>query len=153
MGGPWEAGGGQQQALPSLRPMSHLADMVGHGCSGLLGNSHPGRPSGQEELWQQFLSTKKSPGPGPTPWARIRCPTHACIVVVAVWKLKRFSLGNQVRMGVSSARQNKQPGGLGVPKALTSTCQGRGCFCQSQCRKSSRVPRPSPRWADAGMGL
>lgn len=61
MGGPWEAGGGQQQALPSLRPMSHLADKVGHGRLGLLGNSHPGGPSGREEVWQQFLSTKKRP--------------------------------------------------------------------------------------------
>lgn len=34
--------------------------------------------------------------------------THACIVVVAAWKLKRFSLGNHVRMGVSSGRDEEQ---------------------------------------------
>lgn len=70
-------------------------------------------PSRRERVQQYFLSTKKSPWPGPTPWAHIRYTTHACIVVVAVWKLKRFSLGNQVRMGVSSARQKWQ-GWLGA---------------------------------------
>lgn len=35
-------------------------------------------------------------------------PAHACIVVVAVWKLKRLSLGNQVRMGTSSGRAQRR---------------------------------------------
>lgn len=40
-------------------------------------------------------------------WGGTRPTTHACIVVVAVWKLKRFSLGNQVRMGVSSGKEEQ----------------------------------------------
>lgn len=56
--GAWEgaveggSGGEERPALPSLRLMSHLADLVGHGHVGSLRNSHPGGPRGQERVWQ-----------------------------------------------------------------------------------------------------
>lgn len=67
-----------------------------------------------------FLSSRRRPpGPDPTSWHK----THACIVVVAVWKLKRFSLGNQVRMGMSSKRDKKERWlGEVSPSLLGSRC-------------------------------
>lgn len=54
------------------------------------------------------------PSPGPAHGRG----THACIVVVAVWKLKRFSLGNQVRMGTSSGgSQGALPGAVRAPES------------------------------------
>lgn len=94
--------------------------------------------------WHRLLSSRKQPQPPPQ---TCQPTTHACIVVVAVWKLKRFSLGNQVRIGVSSGNRRPYDGsrrlGPGAccplwrrdPAAQSTRPVAHGGFCEApqQC--------------------
>lgn len=64
-------------------------------------------------------------------------------MVVAVWKLKRFSLGNQVRTGMSSGRGKQVvTRGPGVPEACAPTCRRRCASGSASRGEAPGSPRP-----------
>lgn len=132
-GGGLRAGEGEKSSWPARLQSDATNGRMGEWAKGrgLLRNRHRGEGP-------QWL-------PGPGPGARGGDTTHACIVVVAVWKLKRFSLGNQVRMGVwaSSGRDRgvvTRGGGLQDSGGL----QGDGRFGRSRGAGAGSATCTSP---------